>query len=108
MSPDDWKAYNLAKWAQVEGTLPGLSFSQSGPDETTFILGFSGPGVGEQRIVVGRVAFTRARAYMGGKGRAAETGFEDKEVIDGGENVSFDEVKRIVECWRGGKRYEPK
>lgn len=109
MDVEGFKAYVLSKWAKIEGTLPGLSLSQTGQDEATFILGYSHPDLPghEQRIIIGRPATVRAADYMGAKGRAKESGFVDEEIVDGGENVPLAEMVKIVECWRAGKRYEP-
>lgn len=111
MDVNGFKAYVLSKWARIEGTLPGLSFSQTGPDEATFILGyfhFDFPGL-EQRIIIGRPAMVRARPYLGAEGRAKESGFVDENVIDGGENVSMKEIEAIIACWKANKRYvQPK
>lgn len=96
MDIEGFKAYNLEKWKRIEGTLPGLSVSQTGANEATFILGFWSEAVGEQRVIIGRPALQAVRPNR------------DALVIDGGENVSMREIEEIVACWRVGKRYIPK
>lgn len=108
MDIDGWKAYKLAQWARVAGTLPGLSLSQTGQHEATFILGYSHPDLPglEQRVIIGRPASVRAKTYTGPPGQAKAIGFVDETVIDGGENVSMKEILAIIECWRANRRYK--
>lgn len=107
MELSGWIKYNHDKWALVKDTLPGLSLSQTGPNEATFILGYSSEEFGEQRVIIGRPARVVAKTYSGPPGMAKAVGFQDEHVVDGGENVSIAELKAIVECWRQGLRYKP-
>ena len=93
MNIEGFKAYKLAQWDKVKDSIPGLSLSQTGKDEATFIIGFWSEALGEQRIIIGRPAFQRRAA-----GR-------DELIVDGGENVSMKEIEAIVAAWRSGKRY---
>ena len=96
-----WRAYQNSKWAKVAHELPGMSWSQYGQDGNTFAMAIDHAAFGEQHVIIGRPATIVARPFLG------QGGYQDAEIVEGGENVPLSTMREIIAAWRQGVRWQP-